>query len=182
MGLEIEKKYRLTVEQRAFVLDALNNIGAEYSGENLEENTIYGGDVLEEQNAAVRIRKTQDGAILTYKKRILNNLSFKQQIEHESGVSDVAEVEAILRYLGLTPRLVYEKRRKTWRFRSVEIVLDELPFGLFMEIEGSITGIAEAEMLLDIEHFESELETYPRMTARFGKQSEGLIEARFEKE
>ena len=81
--------------------------------------------------------------------------------------------------MGFQKNLVYEKRRKTWHFRDVELVLDELPFGLFMEIEGSITAIKEAEMLLDIEDFPAEHESYPRLTARFGKRNGDLIEARF---
>ncbi len=48
-----------------------------------------------------------------------------------------------------------------------------------MEIEGSVMGIAEAEMILDIEDFEAENETYPHLAQRFGVQNEKLIEARF---
>ncbi len=75
--------------------------------------------------------------------------------------------------------MIYEKRRKTWSFRNVEVVLDELPFGLFMEIEGSIQGITEAEMLLDAEDFKVELETYPRLTMKQGIQNGQIIEAKF---
>ena len=57
--------------------------------------------------------------------------------------------------------------------------MDKLPFGDFMEIEGAITAIAEAEMLLDIEHFETEHETYPGLTMRLGKRNGNLVEARF---
>jgi hypothetical protein len=48
-----------------------------------------------------------------------------------------------------------------------------------MEIEGAITAIKEAEMLLGIEDLETEHETYPRLTARLGKQVGDKIEARF---
>jgi hypothetical protein len=60
-------------------------------------------------------------------------------------------------------------------------VLDELPFGDYMEIEGSITGIREAEMLLDAQDLEPELETYPRLTAKMGSIVNGVMESRFEK-
>jgi adenylate cyclase class 2 len=79
----------------------------------------------------------------------------------------------------LTPALVYEKRRSTWRFREVEVVIDELPFGHYMEIEGPRTGIKEAEMLLGIEDLEAEQETYPSLTARLGRKTGDVIEARF---
>lgn len=179
MALEIEKKYRLTPEQLTEVLAALDDVGAEFVREDLEENVIFGGGILDVDGAVVRIRRTGDRSILTYKRRIVNDLPIKQQIEHESEVGDAAEIEAILENLGLQPRIVYEKRRRIWNFRSVEIVLDELPFGLYMEIEGSITGIAEAEMFLDIGHLDPEYETYPRLTARRGKRNGNMIEARF---
>ena len=181
MAIEIEKKYRLTLEQRQFVLDSLVEIGAEYKREDFEENTIYGGGILDETLAILRVRKTQDKTILTFKKRIQNEFAIKQQIEHETEISNAAEIEKIIENLGFVPCLVYEKRRKTWQFRQVEIVLDELPFGEFMEIEGSITAIAEAEMILGIEDFETEHETYPRLTMQFGKRNGDLVEARFDK-
>jgi adenylate cyclase class 2 len=179
MAIEIEKKYRLSAEQKQFVLEALKEIGAEYKGEDFEENIIYGGGSLDEKRAVLRVRRTQDKAILTFKQAVQNEFAVKQRTEHETEIANAEQIEKIIEHLGFEPRLVYEKRRKTWHFRSVEIVLDELPFGEFMEIEGSITAIAEAEMFLDIEDFPAEHETYPRLTVKFGKQNGNLTEARF---
>ncbi len=179
MSVEIEKKYRLSEEQRSFVFAALDEVGAEFQGEDTEENTIYGGGILDERSAILRIRKTQDKTILTFKQRVQNEFDIKQQVEHESEFVDIESLTRIIENLGFEPRLVYEKRRKTWRFRDVEIVVDELPFGLYMEIEGSITAIKETEMRLDIENFETEHETYPRLAVRFGRVRNGITEARF---
>ena len=166
-------------EQKTFVLDALRQVQAEFIGEDFEENTLYHGGILIETNAILRVRKTQDKTIFTYKKRTQNEFNIKQQIEYETEVSNAEELEKIIEHLGFTKVLVYEKRRKIWNFRAVEIVLDELPFGEFMEIEGLITAIAEAEMWLDIEDFETEHATYPDLTMKFGKKTENVIEARF---
>ena len=179
MAIETEKKYRLTEEQFKQMPEELKEIGAEFCGEDFEENMIFGGAGLSENNAILRIRKTQNKTILTYKKRIQNEFSVKQQIEHETEVKDFEAIEKIVESLGLVKNLVYEKRRRTWKFRSVEIVLDELPFGFFMEIEGEFTAIAEAEMFIGAEDFETEHETYPRLTAKLGKQNGNAIEARF---
>jgi adenylate cyclase, class 2 len=179
MAIEIEKKYRLTDAQQEYVLSELAAAGAQFVGDDFEENIIYGGHILDEQAAILRIRRTRDRTILTYKRRIANDLPVKQQIEHESEFTDGAGLADILNSLGFEPRLVYEKRRKTWKFGTVEIVLDQLPFGQFMEIEGSITGIKEAEIVLGIEGFEVENETYPRLTARLGIQCGNVIESRF---
>ena len=180
MSIEIEKKYRVTPELITRIVSALNEIGAEYVGEDFEENTIYGGGMLEGTNSIVRIRRTQDRSLLTFKRRVANQSDVKEQIEFETEVSDADAAANIVKELGLVPGLVYEKKRKTWRVRGVEVVVDELPFGLFMEIEGSVTAIREAEMLLGMEHLETEQETYPRLTARLGKSIDGRIEARFD--
>jgi adenylate cyclase class 2 len=179
MAIEIEKKYRLNNEEFKRLLLSLNEVKAKFIGEDFEENILFGGGILDEQRAVLRIRKIHDKTILTYKKRIQNNLDIKQQIEHETEITDRKEIEQIIENIGFMPRLIYEKKRKNYKFRSVEIVLDQLPFGKFMEIEGSITAIKEAEMLLDIEHFQTEHETYPDLTMKFGKKNGEIFEARF---
>jgi adenylate cyclase class 2 len=45
-------------------------------------------------------------------------------------------METILGKLGYFPHMVYEKYRTTYEFEDAEIVLDELPYGNFIEIEG----------------------------------------------
>jgi len=179
MAIEIEKKYRLTAAQREQVLESLREAGAEFRGEDFEENILYRGGILDETNAVLRVRKIGEKAVLTYKRRIQNESDIKHQTEHETVVENPFELEQIVENLGFERKLIYEKRRKTWQFREVEIVLDELPFGLFMEIEGSITAIKEAEMLLDIEDFVVEHKTYPRLTAELGARNGEIIEARF---
>ncbi|MEQ1762656.1 MAG: class IV adenylate cyclase [Pyrinomonadaceae bacterium] len=182
MSIEIEKKYRLEPADRGAVIAALNEVGAEFIGREFEENTIYSNANLRQTGAIVRIRKTEKRSLLTFKRRIENAFDVKQQIEHETEISDPEAVEAIIAELGLQPVIVYEKYRDTWKFRSVELVLDEVPFGDYMEIEGSITAIKEAEILLGIDDLETEHETYPRLTGRLGTRSGDLVEARFAKE
>jgi adenylate cyclase, class 2 len=179
MAIEIEKKFILSNERREQILENLKRFGAEFVRDDLEENILYGGGNLSEKQAVLRVRKIDGKTILTYKQRIENASDIKHQIEYETLVEKAEEIEKIIESLGFEKVSVYEKRRQMWRFRAVEVVLDELPFGQYMEIEGSITAIAEAEMLLDIEDLTVENETYPQLTQRFGVQKEKLIEARF---
>ncbi len=179
MSIEIEKKYRLTNEQRDEIIASLTEFSAEYVGEDAEENIIYGGAVLREKNAVLRVRIIGERAILTYKLRLAGTGDIKRQIEEETEVADPKAIQTIVRELGFSPVLVYEKLRRTWRFRSVEVVLDELPFGLFMEVEGSITGIREAEMLLDLDDLKTEHKTYPQLTSELGIRNGDIFEARF---
>ncbi len=179
MAIEIEKKFILSDDRRRHVLGNLKEFDAKYIGEDFEENVLYQGGILSEKGAVLRIRKIEGKTILTYKQRVQNDSDVKHQIEYETIVENAEETEKIIESLGFEKALIYEKRRQTWLFRETEIVLDELPFGQYMEIEGSMIAIAEVEILLDIENLEVENETYPHLTRRFGVQKEKLIEARF---
>jgi adenylate cyclase, class 2 len=179
MATEIEKKYRLADGDSERIIAALEEFGAEPTGEDEEENIIFSNAELAGVAAVVRIRRIADRAILTFKQRLPGISDLKHQVEFETDVSDPGAMSQILQNIGLEPKLIYEKRRRKWHFRSTEVVIDELPFGLFMEIEGSVTGIKEAEMLLEADRLEAVAETYPRLTAMHGKRVDGMIEARF---
>jgi predicted adenylyl cyclase CyaB len=127
----------------------------------------------------LRLRRVGGRATLTYKRRIPGVSAIKQQREEETAVGDPEAMEAILEALGYTAAMVYEKRRQTWTLGKAEIVIDVLPFGLFMEIEGRINEIRAAERKLGLKGLRAEHATYPQLTAKHGKEFEGLIEARF---
>lgn len=177
--IEVEKKFRLTKRQRDAVLKRLPVIGASLEGEEFEENTLYGGKALNTGSCVLRLRRVGGRATLTYKRRLPGSSAIKQQREEETGVADAEAMEAILEALGFTPALVYEKRRQTWRLGNTEIVIDVLPFGLFMEIEGRVNEIKAVERKLGLKGVRAEHATYPQLTAKHGKVYDGLIEARF---
>ena len=180
MPIEIEKKYRLTKKQRESVLRRLPEIGAKFRGKELEENTLYGGENLDIARSVLRLRRVANYAILTYKERFPTSSSIKHQREDETRVVDPGSMDAILDALGFTPALVYEKRRETWRLGKAEILIDELPFGLFMEIEGSETDIRAIERKLGIKRLRAERATYPQLALKYGIKYGNVIEARFD--
>jgi adenylate cyclase class 2 len=177
--IEVEKKFRLTKRQRDAVLKRLPAVGAELESEDFEENTLFSGEPLEVGTCVLRLRRMGRKATLTFKKAIPVASSIKQRREEETQVADPEAMEAILVALGFTPALVYEKRRQTWRLGNTEIVIDVLPFGLFMEIEGRVTDIRAAERKLGLKGLKPEHSTYPQLTAKHGKVYDGLIESRF---
>ena len=179
MSIEIEKKYRLSKAQRTAVLQRLPALGAKRKGKEFEVNTLYAGAGLEVGRAILRLRRIGKRGILTYKERFPSRSGIKRQREDETAVANPDAVELILDALGFTPALVYEKRRETWTMGKTEIVIDELPFGLFMEIEGSEQGIRELECKLAIKRLRTEMATYPQLTLKHGRDLGGVIEARF---
>ncbi|HEU4768666.1 MAG TPA: class IV adenylate cyclase [Pyrinomonadaceae bacterium] len=179
MGIEIEKKYRLTTAQRDAVVQRLREVGAEFRGDEFEENTIYRGEALKRENSVLRLRRVGERALLTYKERLPGASAVKQQREEETEVADPDAVHAILEALGFTPALVYEKRRQTWVVADAEVVIDELSFGLFMEIEGDEEQIHVVEQSLRIADLPAEHSTYPQLTRELGKRVGDAFEARF---
>ena len=177
--IEVEKKFRLTKRQRDAVLKRLPELGANLEREDFEENTLYSGEALKSGTCVLRLRRVEGRATLTYKKRIPSSSAIKQQREEETAISDPEAMEAILVALGFTPALVYEKRRQTWRLGKTEIVIDVLPFGLFMEIEGRVNEIKAVERKLGLKGLRAEHATYPQLTAKHGRVYDGLVEARF---
>ena len=161
MPVEIEKKYRLTKKQREAVGRRLRGLGASPGDVEFEENTIYRGGRLDLGGCALRLRRVNGCALLTFKQRFPSKSPIKHQREEETEVTDANAMAAILRSLEFRPALVYEKRRVRWNLGNAEIALDELPFGLFMEIEGSEKEIARVEKLLEAEALPAVMETYP---------------------
>lgn len=56
--------------------------------------------------------------------------------EVEFTVSDFESAKQFLELLGYVPVVFYEKFRETYELNGVHIMLDELPYGTFVEIEG----------------------------------------------
>ena len=181
MPIEVEKKYRLNRKQLLMINRRLREVGAVKHELELEENTIYRGGRLDFGGCALRVRRVGKRAILTFKQRLPTASTIKHQREEETEVAKPDVLNNILEALGYQAALVYEKRRRRWDLGHAEIAADELPFGLFMEIEAPEKEIIRVEKLVGAEKLPAVIETYPTLTARFGREHNGVIAARFAK-
>ena len=181
MAIETEKKYRLGQKRLEEITQKLISHGAVFEKEVFEVNYQHRGGDMDERGATLRLRKIGDFTVLTYKERIKSDDGAKRKIEYETTVADVDAMEMIIQHLGYHLTAVYEKRRKYWKYGDVEVVLDELPFGLFMEIEGTSEAIENAEKKLGLKEAEYEPRGYPRLTIKYGQLNDGIAEARFER-
>jgi adenylate cyclase class 2 len=182
MGTEIEKKYRVSAGEAASLRERLRAAGAEARGEEFEENTLYAGPGLEQGNRVLRLRRVRGGrSVFTFKESMAGAAGIKRRREDETTVADPEALAAILDALGYTPAAIYEKRRETWLVAGVEVVLDELPFGQFVEIEGTEESILQAERLLELAATRVEPKSYPQLTLEHGTRRGALVEVRFEK-
>jgi len=181
MSIETEKKYHFGPKRLEEITQKLVELGAVFIKEVFEVNYQHRGGEMDERGATLRLRKIGDFTVLTYKEKIRTESGAKRKIEFETSVSDVDAMEHIIERLGYRLTAVYEKRRKYWHLGPVEVVLDELPFGLYMEIEGTIEDIENAEKTLGLKEIEHEPRGYPRLTIKYGKLKGEVAEARFER-
>ncbi len=86
---------------------------------------------LSSNHSLLRLRKDRS-SLLTYKHAV----SIEERTEIEVGVEDFDTTRTLLEMLGYEVFFIYEKYRETYTLGSCSIMLDELPFGHFIEIEG----------------------------------------------
>ncbi len=71
--------------------------------------------------------------------------------EIEFSVGDFESAKQFLELLGYIPVVFYEKNRATYELKGIHIMLDELPYGTFVEIEGeNIQTLQEIADLLGL--------------------------------
>lgn len=89
---------------------------------------------------------TSTGRVLRLRRDTQARLTYKGAGQNKSGVLDRQEIEFIveddrkarqfLEALGYQKTMAYEKYRTTYELDDALIMLDELPYGTFLEIEG----------------------------------------------
>jgi len=101
---------------------------------HLERNWRYdlAGEPLAKRRSLLRLQQDR-ATTLTYKRR---GRSIEQREEIELRVADSGAAAELLSALGYRVVAGYEKYRREYALGRVRVMLDELPFGDFVEIEG----------------------------------------------
>jgi adenylate cyclase class 2 len=134
--LEVELKVR--VPSLEPVRKELQEKGAEYSG-RIHENDIYYNAPHRDfsvTDEAVRVRYTNDHAVITYKGPKIRKSGLKAREELNTAVESGEVFEQMLDRLGFTRTTEVNKWRENYRFSDAAISLDEVDeLGTFVEIE-----------------------------------------------
>lgn len=147
--MEVEVKFML----RDFdpLRRRLADVGAEVVAPRVFERNVRfdtAAETLLARQQLLRLR--QDTRVrLTFKGPAAEDTASEAKVreEIELEVADFDRMSAVLQRLGFLPVQAYEKYRETYQWRGVEIVLDEMPFGRFIELEGpgaELKPVAEA--------------------------------------
>jgi adenylate cyclase class 2 len=118
-------------------------LGAHSLGRALERNVRFedDGHNLLRNKSLLRLRRDRKST-LTYKSVPADaDPAFKQLNELEVEVDDFDTMQRILMSLGFRPEQTYEKWRESLVVDQTSFCLDCLPFGDFLEIEGSKEAI-----------------------------------------
>jgi len=165
MSTEIEAK--LKVDSLQEIAEKLDGLGAEFRQEQLQIDNYFddANRALTKTDRCLRLRRLLVGKserfFLTYKGAKEKN-EFKKRQEIEIEVEDGNSAEKLLLLLGYNKALVFEKKRRIWRFGECEVALDELPLlGSFVEIEGPDgEKIADVQRNLGLSDLPPILESY----------------------
>jgi adenylate cyclase class 2 len=171
-NLEVEVKF--LVPDLAAVRERLLTAGAQLDKPRTYEHNIRydnAWDGLLRKAKLLRLRQDEI-ARLTYKGVPQEEVASEAKVreELEIVVSDFATTAAILERIGFEERQVYEKYRETFRLGAVEVVLDEMPFGNFVELEGEERYLQEAADLLQLAWDKRILDNYLAMMSRLKEQ------------
>ncbi len=151
--LEVEVKFM--VRDLDVIRGRLADIGAEIITPRVFERNVRfdtADEALLARQQLLRLR--QDTRVrLTFKgpaaEDVASEAKVREEIELEVGHFD--RMSAVLQRLGFLPIQVYEKYRETYQWRGVEIVLDEMPFGDFIELEGVEADLRPAAEALGLD-------------------------------
>jgi len=158
MSTEIEIKYRIRSRDVEHIRHKLASF--EHKDRKYEKNIMFDNQYKEMDKVDARLRvrliseerDSKDKTILfTYKRRLSTYLGIKKEEEIEvEFITDADEFITILNRMGYDKTTSYERYRETYETENVEITLDEFPYGVVLELEGSESDILALELQLGL--------------------------------
>ena len=134
--MEIEVKF--PVDDTRLLRSNITAMGGRSQGRVFETNFCYDNaeKALFRKKSLLRLRG-DTRTTLTFKSTPeTKDSQFKVLTEMEVGVDCFDTMAAILESIGFHKDRVYEKWRETFVYQDVQLCLDTLPLGTFLEIEG----------------------------------------------
>ena len=159
---KINKELKFILKDSS-IIEKLRNSNAVLIGGSKEKTIRYDDkdNNLEKQGKFVRVRTGFDN-IISLKEKINetndDTVFIRKDVEIE--VDDVDNLDHLLKGIGLKQVGIMEKYRLKWNYNGNMINLDELPFGLFLEIHGEEESIFKIVEELNIDNEKMFIGTY----------------------
>ncbi len=150
--IEIELKFEINKDNIDSFSKKLQQLGFALERRVKEISVMYDNpsQIMQITDGRIRLRQSGKDAILTYKKP-LSRRKIKKEIEYEVKVSDFKTTEKILEMMEFTKTTSYERYRTYFNKNDIEVMIDEFPYGVFIEIEGDEKNIIKISTNLDFE-------------------------------
>ena len=146
-----EKEVKFYLQDLEAMASRLEATGADLVRPRVLERNLRLDTPGGELSAAQRVlRLRQDDKVhVTYKDKTHTENGVLVRTEIEFTADNLEIAQKLFEALGYQVVVIYEKYRRVYHLGDVEVVLDEMPFGNFMEIEASNTTLIEgvAQML-----------------------------------
>ena len=145
-----EIEIKIAIDSPNWAREKLGRLGAVARfPRSLEDNCIYDDEEgsLTRSGQLLRLRSSRGEHLLTFKhptEEGTDGRRYKVRQEHQTVVSDPEETRSLLEGLGYRMVYRYQKYRQHYRLDDVVVVIDEIPFGTFLELEGTPPGIDRA--------------------------------------
>ena len=145
-----EREIKFYIEDLEKIAERVRLCGAELIRRRTLEHNLrldIGDQDLARQGRLLRIRK-DDRVSVTYKAnaRVEGGVIARTEIEFEA--DDARMVQKLFEALGYRVVVTYEKYRSMYKLGDVVVVLDEMPFGNFVEIEAPNNTLIEGVSMM----------------------------------
>ncbi|MGW8324576.1 MAG: class IV adenylate cyclase [Desulfobacterales bacterium] len=130
----------------------LIDLGAVFKHRTFETNIRFEDPEksLIKKKSLLRLRKDKKITLTFKSEPPLKDDQFKILKEFEVEVSDFDAMEHILKSLGFKEEQVYEKWREIYVFGDTHLCLDTMPYGDFLEIEGTKESIQQLALKIGL--------------------------------
>lgn len=169
----VENEVKIRVENSSEIERKLQSAGGILTGVRTYERNVRYEDADKTLTPAGRVlRLREDKRVrLAYKEpRPSNAPGIMCRTELEVTVNDFETADMLLQKLGFHPAWIYEKYRTTYTLNECEIMLDEMPYGSFIEIEGEPEEIERMIALLGLNGAKRIIESYSEIFFRLKDQ------------
>jgi len=135
----IETEVKFLLSDPEVIRCQLGRAGAVSTSKAFEINYRYDDtdNRLQAAQHLLRLRRDHRNRLTFKQPHPSGGRQFKTHDELEIEVSNFDTAHQILEALGFHRAQIYEKRRETFEMGTTEICLDHLPYGHFVEIEGT---------------------------------------------
>lgn len=134
---KIEKELKFKINNPEQLIGNFLKNGAVFLNKSKERTIRFDTPQLDLEKKSVFLRVREGSKkVITLKEKIGDNEAVKTRKETEFQIEDIESMRYILERIGFNYVRIFEKFRINMEYKGTTLSFDELPFGIYLEIEG----------------------------------------------